>query len=290
MASPGEQISPLKKLGARLRVLRAQAGPSGEALTRTLGWKAQSKVSRIESGQQLPSTADIQAWGRATGASDAETLELLQMREEARVWRASFRTEMSGGQVAVQKSYNEHVGESSLVRHLETVWVPGLLQIPEYTRRVLTEMIRLHDLQIDDVDAAVAERMQRQQYLYDPAKWFEFLLWEPVLRTPLPGNTAMRSQLDRLQSVIGLDRIRFGIIPLGVPLITTPQNSVQVYVKDDGPHAVVETYVGDPWSDAAESAAYQSAIDLQWEDAVEGNAARELILGAIRNLREEGQS
>ena len=112
------------------------------------------------------------------------------------------------------------------------------------------------------------------------------LVWEPVLRTPLPGAVAMRYQLDRLQSVIGLDRVRFGIIPLDVPLVTTPQNSVQVYVEDDGPHVVVETYVGEQWYDnndpdgTVKTAAYQRAIDLQWEDAVEGEAARELILRA----------
>jgi hypothetical protein len=32
------------------------------------------------------------------------------------------------------------------------------------------EMARLHDLDIDDVDAAVAARMQRQKMLHDPAK------------------------------------------------------------------------------------------------------------------------
>lgn len=283
MEQQEENLNPLEKLGSRLRAMRVQAGLSGAAIAPAVGGQ-QSKVSRIEHGKQLPSPADIEAWATATGAGPTEIVGLLQLQDGARVWRASFRTEMSAGQVAVQKSYNEHVSESSLVRHLETVWVPGLLQIPEYTRRVLTEMTRLHDLQIDDVDAAVAERMQRQRFLYDPSRRFEFLLWEPVLRTPLPGYAAMRAQLDRLQTVIGLDRIRFGIIPLGVPLVTTPQNSVQVYVKDDGPHAVVETYVGDPWSEPAESAAYQRAIDLQWEDAAEGEGAHELILRAIRSL------
>jgi hypothetical protein len=49
---------------------------------------------------------------------------------------------------------------SSLIRHFETVFVPGPLQVPEYARYVLTAMKSLYEA-IDDVDAAVDERMRR---------------------------------------------------------------------------------------------------------------------------------
>jgi hypothetical protein len=89
---------------------------------------------------------------------------------------------MRRGQVAVQDNYNQLVAESQVNRHFETVYVPGLLQTPDYARRILTEMVELRDLNMSDVDAAVASRMQRQQLLYDTSKRFEFLLAEPVLR------------------------------------------------------------------------------------------------------------
>ncbi|MEV0810896.1 Scr1 family TA system antitoxin-like transcriptional regulator [Micromonospora sp. NPDC050200] len=51
-----------------------------------------------------------------------------------------------------------------------------------------------------------------------------------------PGNAqrngapdVMRGQLDRLQTVVGVPNIRFGILPLGVQLAITPQNSFQMY-------------------------------------------------------------
>jgi hypothetical protein len=91
-----------------------------------------------------------------------------------------------------------------LICRFETVCVPGLLQTPGYDRRVLTEMVELHDLDISDVDAAVASRIQRQQLLYDTSKRFEFLLAGPVLRwLPCPPDV-MRGQLDRLPTVVGL--------------------------------------------------------------------------------------
>lgn len=285
MESIEEWLTQPEGLATRLRALRVQAGLSGKQLADASGW-AQSKVSRIENGQQMPSPDDIRAWAGSTGADEETVRQLLAGREEARVAHATFPRRMRRGQASVQKTYSDLVTGARLVRHLETVYVPGPLQIPDYARRVLTEMISLHDLEIDDVDAAIQERMARAQMLYDPSKQWEFLLAEPVLRWLLPAPAVMRAQLDRLQGVIGLDRIRLGIVPMGVELATTPQNSVQVYVADE-PVAVAETYIGETWHRGDEAAAYMRAIDRQWEDAVEGDDARRLIARAASDLQRE---
>jgi transcriptional regulator with XRE-family HTH domain len=280
-----EWLTQPEGLATRLRALRVQAGLSGKQLADASGW-AQSKVSRIENGQQMPSPDDIRAWAGGTGADEETVRQLLANREEARIAHATFPRRMRRGQASVQKTYSDLVTGARLVRHLETVYVPGPLQIPDYARRVLTEMISLHDLEIDDVDAAIQERMARAQMLYDPSKRWEFLLAEPVLRWLLPAPAVMRAQLDRLQGVIGLDRIRLGIIPMGAELVTTPQNSVQVYVADE-PVAVAETYIGETWHRGDEAAAYMRAIDRQWADAVEGDDARRLIARAASDLQRE---
>lgn len=104
---------------------------------------------------------------------------------EPRIAHATFPRRMRRGQASVQKTYSELATSSRLIRHFETVYVPGPLQIPDYARRVLTEMITLHDL----------------------------------------------------------ERIRLGIVPMGVELATTPQNTVEIYVGDETV-AVAETYIG----------------------------------------------
>lgn len=282
MDSLEEWLTRPEGAATRLRDLRARAGLSGKDLAEARNW-AQSKVSRIENGKQMPSVEDIEAWADMCGASPDELKELLRLQEEARVAHATFRDRMKRGQRQVQESYNQLVRQSTLVRHFETVYVPGLLQVPGYIRRVLTEMIRLHDLQIDDVEAAVASRMQRQQFLYDSGKRFEFLLAEPVLRWLLCPPSVMRGQLDRLQTVIGLDRIRFGIIPMGVELPITPQNSVQIYVGEESV-ASVETLIGETFHRGDQAEAYAHALDLLWEEAVTGAEARELIIAATQAL------
>jgi transcriptional regulator with XRE-family HTH domain len=269
-------------IATRLSLLRARAGLSGRDLAKALDW-AQSKVSRIETGKQTPSPADIRAWAQACNAITEETQELLALRDQARVMHAEFRARMRDGQAQVQATYNELETKSRLIRFFELTAVPGLLQVPAYARRLLQEMVSLHGLEVDDVDAAVSARMQRQQLLYDSTKRFEFLLAEPVLRWLLCPPAVMRSQLDRLQSVIGLDHIRFGILPLGRELAVTPQNSFQVHVGED---AIVsmETFVGDSFYRGEDAQKYVDVLDRMWDEAVVGEDARELVFSAQRAL------
>lgn len=282
MESLDERLTRPDGLATRLRALRAHAGLSGKDLADANGW-AQSKVSRIENGQQMPSADDITAWARACGAGQDAIDDLLARRDDARVWRATFRSRMRRGQAEVQESYNELVRNAALVRHFETVYVPGLLQVPEYARRALAEMIPLHNLAVDDLDEAVAKRMQRQQMIYDPAKRFEFLLAEPVLRWLICPAAVMRGQLDRLMTVTGLERVRFGILPMGTELATTPQNSFQIYAGKETV-AAVETFIGETIHDGDQADAYGRALDAMWQEAVEGDGARELILQAAAAL------
>jgi len=187
---------------------------------------------------------------------------------------------MRRGQEPVQSGYIQLAAASSVIRHFETAYVPGLLQTADYARSVLTEMVDLHNLEVTDVDAAVTARLQRQQLLYDSGKRFEFLLTEPVLRWLVCPPHVMRGQLDRLQTVVGQPNIRFGILPLGVELSTTPQNSFQLY--DD--LATVETFLGETTHHGAEAALYARMLDRLWTDAVTGEFARRLLIEAVDKL------
>lgn len=265
-------------LAARLRALRTQTGLSGKQFAEGLGWQP-SKVSRLENGRQTPTPADLDAWAYAAGSAE-EAAGLQQLLEEARTAHRDWKRRMRDGQSAVQADYNALTEQSSVIRYFETAYVPGYLQTPAYARRVLTEMVDLHGLAVDDVDAAVAARMQRQHALYDPAKRFEFLLAEPVLHWHLCSPEVMRGQLDRLQTVLGLPNIRFGILPMhpAAPLRTTPQQAFQLY--DDT--AVVEGFVGETVYRDDKAAALARVMDLLWDQAVTGEDARQLILAAAR--------
>ncbi|MEU7857856.1 helix-turn-helix transcriptional regulator [Nonomuraea sp. NPDC049141] len=269
-------------LAARLRTLRAQAGLSGKDIADAHRWQ-QSKVSRIENAKQLPSVEDVEAWGATCSAGPELVAELLQLLEEARIARLTFHSRMRAGQKAVQEDYSRLIREARLIRNFETVYVPGTLQVPAYARRVLEEMVWLHDLDIDDVDAAVTTRMRRQQMLYDSAKRFEFLIGEPVLRWLICPPAVMRAQLDRLQTIIGLEHVRFGILPMGSQLTITPQNGFSIFVADE-PLVMVETFIGETSHTGEEAARYMQVLDKLWDEAVTGDRARDLIIAAAQAL------
>ena len=266
-------------MAVRLRSLRAQAGLPGKDLAARLGWQP-SKVSRLENGRQMPTDDDLRAWTSASNATESDVRELLDLLGEAHAVHLDWKRRFRRGQASVQRNYNNLVRDAGRVRHFETVYVPGLLQTPEYARRVLAEMTDLHGDQAADVDDAVTERLTRQRYLYEPGRQFQFLLSEAVLRFLLTPPDVMRSQLDRLQSVIGAPNIWFGILPFGVPLGTAPQNSFQLY--DD--LAIVETIVGETTHTGDEATAYARALDQLAGNAMTGDAARRLILQASETL------
>jgi hypothetical protein len=92
----------------------------------------------------------------------------------------------------------------------------------------------------------------------------------------------MRAQLDRLQTVIGLEHVRFGIVPMGTVLTRTPQASVQIYVGAET-IAVGEDFAGETWH-RENAEAYNRGVDRMWEEGVEGDRARELLVRAAQVL------
>lgn len=271
-------------LGTRLRGLRDRAGVSGKDLAARAGWDA-PRVSKLELGKQLPTADDIRAYVEVCEAPELLD-ELLALQEEARTQRFTFKQRALHGQAAVQKSYTDLVRDSKLVRHFETVYIPGLLQVPDYARHVLEEQIRLHGHQVDDVDAAVADRLQRQQFLYDSGKRFEFILCEPVLRWLIVPAGVMHAQLDRLHAAMGMPNVQVGIVPLGVELEWTPQHSFQTY--DDT--AVSETFIGEVTYEGAEALEFARVMSLLWSEAVKGEEARRLIVAATNALPDLDES
>ncbi|MFC7247163.1 helix-turn-helix domain-containing protein [Catellatospora aurea] len=264
-------------IAERLRTLREAAGLSGKELAAAAGWAA-SKVSRLENGKQLPTVADLGTWVSVCGAPAVAQEELGELLSAVRDVHRDWRRRMRAGVAPVQRSYNDLVAQSTAITHFETAYVPGLLQTPAYARRVFCEMVELHGLDVDDVDAAVAARLERQRHLYDTGKQFTFLLAEPVLHWQLCPPDVMRVQLDRLMSAVDLPHVRFGILPFAAQLPITPQNAFQLYDST----AIVETITSELVCSEDESAAYARALGRLWEFAATGADAMALIAAARR--------
>ncbi|MGH3976816.1 MAG: helix-turn-helix domain-containing protein [Pseudonocardiaceae bacterium] len=80
------------RLAARLKAIRAGVAPSGSEFARFIGWP-QPRVSKLETGKQLPTEADIRAWVAAAGASESVAAELLGLLAAARIEYVTHRDE-----------------------------------------------------------------------------------------------------------------------------------------------------------------------------------------------------
>ncbi|WP_326556167.1 helix-turn-helix domain-containing protein [Micromonospora sp. NBC_01796] len=268
-------------LGARLRELRAREGISGINLASRLGW-VQSKVSRIETGRQLPTEDDVRAWGAVIDADEPLLDELLRqlraLRGEHIAWR---RGASDAAQAGTQRSMMELAAEATLVRNFELGVVPGLLQTADYARVRLAENVEFHGAPGDDLEDALLLRIQRQQVLYDSTKQFRFLVTESVLRMSLCPVDVMRGQLDRLTALTGMSNVELGVIPTEARLPLAPLHGFVMF--DDT--VTVETWAEEQtWQTAADALRFGRIFDRLHEVARHGEDARDIIQATLAGL------
>ncbi|MFP3990639.1 helix-turn-helix transcriptional regulator [Streptomyces sp. E11-3] len=260
-------------LGRRLRELRA--GTTQRALAAVLGWP-QAKVSKLETGRQTATPDDLKAWAAATGNPQvAEELVTRLQGLEART--RSWRRQLSSGHRPVQDVLMVEYEQSTVLRAWQGAMVVGLLQTPDYARHVFARFAELQQSP-RDVEDAVRARMRRQELLYRPGRTFHILLSEAALHAGVAPPDVLAAQLDRLASVIGLDSVRLGIIPLTAPLAIPPGNGFWLY---DDRLAIVEEWHAELWlNDGDNVALYGRVWETLDQSAVYGTQARRLIARA----------
>ncbi|TDD41361.1 helix-turn-helix domain-containing protein [Saccharopolyspora elongata] len=266
-----------REFGDRLRRLREQTGLTGHQFAERAQW-GQPKVSKLETGRQTPTDSDILTWCQITGTAEDTREELRDALRELKIRYESWRRSQRGGSRARQEEGQNLEQAASVIRAVDFGVVPGLAQIPDYAREVFRLYSELNGTEAD-IDDAVAARMRRQAVLYDTSKRIEILVAEAALRYPVCPPETMRSQLDRLTSLIGITHIRFGILPLDQRLPYMPMHGY--WLLDD--LALVENITAEiRITDEDEVATYHTLTDRLWTAAAEGDDAR----GILRRLME----
>ncbi|HET9117948.1 MAG TPA: Scr1 family TA system antitoxin-like transcriptional regulator, partial [Pseudonocardiaceae bacterium] len=167
-------VSPRRaRLAARLKALRAGAAPSGAEFARVIGWQ-QPRVSKLETGRQLPTETDIRAWVAASGAGESVIVELLGLLAAARIEYVTHRDEsrIQGGLTKVQDAQAAAEARVTYIAEWQPAMVPGLVQTAAYARELLMRPDRstLIDPSEVDPEAMAAGRVRRQDVLYQPGR------------------------------------------------------------------------------------------------------------------------
>ncbi|MGH8626224.1 MAG: helix-turn-helix domain-containing protein [Gammaproteobacteria bacterium] len=266
-------------LGDRLREIRQDANLTGRALASLCGWHF-TKVSKLEHGAQNPSENDIRAWCHACEAGN-QLSDLIATVRTIESMYVEWRRALHAGMKHCQKKGIPLYQRTKLFRAYEPGLIPGLFQTAEYASAIIAHLIAFNQIP-NDLEEAVAARMERQRVLHAGDRRFLFVLEEQALRTRVGDADVMANQLNRLLEVMPLHRISLGIIPAMGQRHTWASVGFWIFdqhtVHIDTPSAELTI------TQRGEIAVFEKKFSRQQQSAVYGHKARDLINRAIADL------
>jgi transcriptional regulator with XRE-family HTH domain len=182
-----------RRLRVELKRLRTAAGQTQRDVAKALYWSP-SKVIRIESGQVGITVTDLRALASLYGLTDDEQLAALTEMAQGskRQPFVGYRDVLSADTI----KFLGYEASARLVRQLEPLLVPGLLQTEEYSRAMLKSAPGLAD---ESIDRIIESRRERQELLERSERPEIFIIvGETVLRQAVGGPDVMRKQLEHM--------------------------------------------------------------------------------------------
>ncbi|RAY14600.1 transcriptional regulator [Actinomadura craniellae] len=270
-------------LADRLRELRLDANLSARQLSAAAGWH-EAKTSRIENAKKAPSEQDIRRWCEACRVPGLVPELIAVMRAVDSTWLEWQRAERTGLKhlnVQVRDLYER----TSLFRVYSPTFVPGPVQTENTIRAILTSVRKRRRIAVDDVEAAVAERVDRQDSLFSRGGHrFHIILEQAALGMQIGGPAVQAGQLRRLLEVQRLPAVSLGIVPSDTNR-SERQWGVEMFFMFDDAQVSVELVSGFLNVTApTEIAMYAETFVGLSELAVYGKAAASLISEALRDL------
>jgi hypothetical protein len=173
-------------------------------------------------------------------------------------------------------------GGTRLLRWYEALVIPGIVHTPDYARGVLSRIIDFYGV-TDDLEQAVAARMERRQILHRGDHRLCLLLAEQCLYTVVTDHSVTARQLDQLLAVQGLANVSLGVVPRSATFDVLANS----FIIFDDAKVMVETISAElTVTQGREIALYVKAFHALGRQAVYGAEARMLIVAAQQALPE----
>jgi transcriptional regulator with XRE-family HTH domain len=152
------------------------AGLSTTQLAHQLGW-SQAKVSRIETATHGVAPGDVRIWAEALDVPAAQVEQLVEQAWAASIEVRSWRRELAVGHASKQAEVAQREAQATLLRSLQHLVVPGLLQTRPYAVALFQ---RAHPTG-QDAEPAADARLARQRILDDETHQFQWVVTEAAL-------------------------------------------------------------------------------------------------------------
>jgi transcriptional regulator with XRE-family HTH domain len=196
-----------RRLRVELKRLRGESKLTQREVAQALDWSP-SKVIRIESGQVGISVTDLRALAALYGLKAGPEVDQLAMmaRGSKRQPFADYRDVLAPETIR----FFGYEASASLIRHVQPLVVPGLLQTEDYTRALL----HAYGTDAKSIDRVIDSRRERQELLdrEEPPKIFT-ILDEAVLRRRVGGTSVMNRQLQHLLTLAERKTVTIQIVP-----------------------------------------------------------------------------
>jgi hypothetical protein len=199
-----------REFGAGVRAVVDATGMSHRAISELLGWDPQ-KVSDL-----------------LTGKGGVDEIDFARLLGLCRVPEEEFDHLMALLKVSREKGWWQHYGPGlplqlrTLFEHEDVAkeivsWhlalVPGLLQVPEYMRPLISVWPTIK--KPEQVEQRVKVRVERQRVL-DGRRSFVFYVHEQALRLPVGGDSVWREQLHHLLRMSVRPYIHLRVVPTAI--------------------------------------------------------------------------
>lgn len=281
------QISDARReLGTRLREIRAAAGMRyGTDMSRRLEM-AQTKISKLERGEQLPNLKELDQWLTACDANTRTRTELREMLGRAWLRGTTWNEEYQGGDPTVIAA---HPAESGMLELADQVIqgftvsiFPRWVQTEDYAREQLAGCNDLAmSLDAKAIEAIVAQRMKRQSVLREPGRDVCLIVGEGALHTRFGSRETMIEQLGRVMELMELPALDLRILSFDAPCPVVPLTGFRLV----GDTVVIGMFHGEvTLAKPADVVAYTAAFEALCTASVSGDGAKNMIRRAMEEL------
>jgi transcriptional regulator with XRE-family HTH domain len=207
---------------AEIREAREALQLTQKDVAEALDWSV-SKLIRIENGSVGLSITDLKALLLHYGITDRDRVETyVAMAKAGRQpgWWNKYKH-------ASSPEFLKFLGLESaavIIRQYQLHLIPGLLQVPEYTRSLVAK--DTGDLEVQE--RRIKLRAERQERLKDTELEHFFILDESVLRRRVTDVEGWRTQLHRLREISQQSNVTVQILPFEAGWIDGMQSSFEL--------------------------------------------------------------
>lgn len=277
------------RLADELRRLRDHAGLSSEELARRSGVNRQM-ISKLENAHVPPRPSHVMELLKALSVSGRHWEELMQIANEAasRGWWESAK------QIGERQAIFANLEAGARrIREYQKTLVPGLLQVPEYTRaRIAASALGLPEGV--DVEGVLFGRARRQEMLFrSGGPGYEVILDEIVLRRRSAPSHVFAAQLRDIVRRTDEERVDVLVLPIEAQIrgFDIPESSFSLFTypdPKDPPIVAIEAVTTDLMlTGTAEVAGYETVYAGLLEASLAPDKSRDMLHHLVRTLPDD---